>query len=222
MSSLEQAIDELGKELVVCRDNCAGIWLEPSKGILPRSLFLERPEAIGRGCLAVGLNPGASPPRERAFYLESEISHDRLKMYRASIGGIPYLARARNVIDQLGLTGPILWSNLAKCENESGRKGLPPLQTLRHCTRRFLMRELTATPTAWAVLGIGWEAYRALAYLVPERAVIGIPHPTGGFRDFRKMLANGRLREEIKDRAARHLNSPEPGAVWLGSEKSGA
>jgi len=36
------------------------------------------------------------------------------------------------------------------------------------------------------------------------------------------MLANGHLRKEIKDRAARHLNSPEPGAVWLGSEKSGA
>jgi hypothetical protein len=84
------------------------------------------------------------------------------------------------------------------------------------------MRELTATPATWAVLGIGWEAYRALAYLVPERAVIGIPHPTGGFRDFRKMLVSGHLLEEIKDRAARHLNSPEPGAVWLGSEKSGA
>jgi hypothetical protein len=221
MSSLHLVLDDLGKELVTCADNCAGIWLDPRKGILPRSLFLERPEAVGRGCLAVGLNPGRSKPRERAFYLKAGISYDRLKMYRASIAGIAYLARARSIIDQLGLSGPILWTNLAKCENESGRKGLPPLQTLRHCTRRFLMRELAAT-SPWAVLGIGWEAYRALAYLVPERAVIGIPHPTGGFRDFRKMLASGHLLEEIKSRAARHLNSPEPGAVWLGSEKSGA
>ena len=222
MSSLQLAIDGLGKELVVCPDNCAGIWLDPSKGILPRSLFLERPEATGRGCLAVGLNPGTSSARERAFYLESKISHDRLMMYRASIAAIPYLARARSIIDQLGLSGPILWSNLAKCENESGRKGLPPLQTLRHCTRRFLMRELRAAPTAWAVLGIGWEAYPALAYLVPERAVVGIPHPTGGYRDFRKMLEKGQLRKEIKDRASRGLCPPEQGAVWLGSEKSGA
>lgn len=222
MSSLEEVIDELGKELVACGDNCAGIWLDPSKGLLPRSLFLERPEAMGRGCLAVGLNPGTSSARERAFYLESEISYDRVKVYRTSIAAIPYLARARSIIDQLGLGGPILWSNLAKCENESGRKRLPPLQTLRHCTRQFLTRELAATPTAWAVLGIGWEAYRALAYLVPQRSVIGIPHPTGGFRDFRKMFANGHLREELKDRATRHLNSSEPSAVWLGSEKSDA
>lgn len=222
MSSLQEAIDQLGTELVMCVDSCARIWQDQSKGILPRSLFLERPEATGRGCLAVGLNPGTSSARERAFYLNSEITYDRVKAFRTSIANIPYLARARSIIDQLGLSGPIIWSNLAKCENESGRKGLPPLQTLRHCTRRFLIRELAATPADWAVLGIGWEAYRALAYLVRERAVIGIPHPTGGYRDFRKMLEKGRLREEIKERAARGLHPPEPGAAWLGSEKSGA
>jgi hypothetical protein len=222
MPSLQEVIDELGRELVACTDNCAGIWLDPSNGVVPRTLFLERPDAVGRGCMAVGLNPGTSQPRERTFYLASELSYDRVKMYRTSIATIPYLTRARKIIDQLGLGGPILWSNLAKCENESGRKRLPPLQTLRHCTRRFLLRELAATPTSWAVLGIGWEAYRAVAYLVPERTVIGIPHPTGGSRDFHKLFADGRLREEIKDRALWHLNSPEPRAVWLGSEKVNA
>jgi hypothetical protein len=172
--------------------------------------------------LAVGLNPGTSSARERALYLGSEIAYDRVKVYRTSIGKIPYLVRSLSVIDQLGLSGPIIWSNLAKCENEDGRKGLPPLQTLRHCARRFLFREITATPYDWGVLGIGWEAYRALAYLVPDRAVIGIPHPTGGYRDFRKILQKGQLRKEVKDRALRALRSPEPGAVWLGSEKSGA
>ena len=222
MVSILELIDRLGEDLVVCPDACAGISRDPSRGILPRSLFLERPEATGRGCLAVGLNPGTSSARERAFYLDAEITFGRIKAYRASIAGGPYFKRSLSIIDELELSGPILWSNLAKCENEAGRNGLPPLQTLRHCTRRFLRQELAATPTDWAVLGIGWEAYRALAYLVPERAVIGIPHPTGGYRDFRKMLENGRLREELKDRATRHLNPPEPGAVWLGSEKSGA
>jgi hypothetical protein len=222
MSALHDAIDRVGAELVMCGDGCAGIWQDQSEGLLPRSLFLERPEATGRGCLAVGLNPGTSSARERRFYLDSEITYDRVKAYRISIANIPYLVRTRGIIDQLELSGPIIWSNLAKCENESGRKGLPPLHTLRHCARRFLSREIAATPSDWAVLGIGWEAYRALAYLVPERAVIGIPHPTGGYRDFRKMLEKGRLRQEIKDRAARGLSPPEPGAVWLGFEKSGA
>ena len=144
MSALQEVIDRLGEELVMCVDSCAGICLDQSGGILPRSLFLERPEAAGRGCLAVGLNPGTSSTRERAFYRDSEITYDSVKAYRTSIANIPYFLRVRNIIDQLELSGPIIWSNLAKCANENGRKGLPPLQTLRHCTRRFLRRELAA------------------------------------------------------------------------------
>jgi len=222
MSTLHERIDRLGAELVACKDGCAGILQRQSDGILPRSLFLERPDALGRGCLAVGLNPGASKSVERAFYLEQAIAYDRVKKYRIRISAGPYFARTQSVIDQLGLTGPILWTNLAKCENESDRDGLPPLQTLRHCTRRFLFRELHESPSDWVVLGIGWEAYRALAYLVPERTVIGIPHPTGGYRDFRKMLDATFLRAEIKHRALTALRSPEPSAIWLGAGKNGA
>lgn len=222
MSELQHIINRISEELMYCDDCCAGIWLDRDAGIIPRSLFLERPDAEGRGCFAVGLNPGTSPPKERAKYREAGITLQNVNTYRASISNIPYLARSRSVIDQLGIIGPILWSNLAKCENRSNRKGLPPLQTLRHCARRFLSRELAAIPKDWAMLGIGWEAYRALAYLVPERSVIGIPHPTGGFRDFRKMLENERLRTEIKNRALGVLHAAEPGAVWLGAEKAGA
>ena len=173
--------------------------------------------APGRGCLAIGLNPGLSGPHERTFYVNSGMTYDRVKTYRDSISGKRFFALTRRVVDQLGLSGPILWSNLAKCENESGRKGLPPLQTLRHCTRRFLRRELDAVPIDWVVFGIGWESYRALAYLVPERSVIGFPHPTGGYRDFRKILDDGQLRQEIKDRAKGILSAREPGTAWLGS-----
>ncbi len=222
MTALHERIDRLGAELVACKDGCVGILQRQSEGILPRSLFLDRSDAAGRGCLAVGLNPGTSKPAEREFYLNHGISYDRVKEYRTLISGKPYFARTRSVIDQLGLTGPIIWSNLAKCENDSDRDGLPPLQTLRHCTRRFLARELHESPRDWVVLGIGWEAYRALAYLVPERTVIGIPHPTGGYRDFRNMLDKRYLRREIKNRALAALSSREPSAVWLGAEKSGA
>ena len=222
MSALHERIDRLGAELVACKDGCAGILQRQSEGIMPRSLFLERPDAPGRGCLAVGLNPGTSKPAEREFYLTNGITYDRVKEYRVRISDGPYFARTRSVIDELGLTGPIIWSNLAKCENESDRDGLPPLQTLRHCTRRFLARELHECPSDWVVLGIGWEAYRALAYREPERTVIGIPHPTGGYRHFRKMLNAGSLRRELKKRALAALNSHEPSAVWLGAQKSGA
>lgn len=222
MSALNERIDRLGAELVACKDGCAGILQRQSDGILPRSLFLERPDATGRGCLAVGLNPGTSKPVERAFYLAHEITYDRVKKYRTRISAGPYFTRTQSIINQLGLTGPIIWSNLAKCENTSDRDGLPPLQTLRHCTRRFLARELHESPSDCVVLGIGWEAYRALAYLVPERTVIGIPHPTGGYRDFRKMLDATLLRAEIRHRALAALRSPEPSALWLGAGRHGA
>ena len=222
MSALPERIDRLGIDLVSCKDGCTGIVQRQSAGVLPRSLFLERADATGRGCVAVGLNPGTSKPAERDFYIKYGITYDLVKDYRTRISEKPYFARTRSVIDQLGLTGPIVWSNLAKCENESDRDGLPPLQTLRHCTRRFLVRELQECPPDWVVLGIGWEAYRALAYLVPEHTVIGIPHPTGGYRDFRKMWDTGRFRSEIKSRAIAALDLREPTAVWLGAEKNGA
>lgn len=222
LPALQESIDQLAAELVNCHDHCAGIWLDRSAGVLPRSLYLERPNAAGRGCFAVGLNPGTSPQREREIYRTSGVSVKNVNAFRASIAEIPYLARSRTVINQLKLNGPILWSNLAKCENELNRKGLPPLQTLRHCSRRFLRRELSAIPDDWVILGIGWEAYRALAYLVPERAVIGIPHPTGGFRDFRKLFADGILRDGIMCRAFEVLTATEAGAVWLGAEKPGS
>lgn len=216
------AVNFLGGKLLDCRDACQGIQQDRSAGVLPRSLFLERPDATGRGCLAVGLNPGTSRPPERRFFREDGPTYENTKQYRMRINDRPYFKRSRQVIDQLGLTGPILWSNLAKCENETGRKKSPPLQTLRHCTTKYLRQELAASPPEWIVLGIGWEAFRALAYLVPERGVIGIPHPTGGFRDFRKLLNDGALLEDLKKRALQAMRLSEPAAVWLGGGKEGA
>jgi hypothetical protein len=222
MMQIEKAIDRLGGELLECADNCGGIQQDRNSGVLPRSLFLERSNAPGRGCLAVGLNPGTSRPAERSFFCTNGTTYEQIKAYRLRINDIPYFRRTRQVIDQLGLSGPILWSNLAKCENEVGRKELPPLQTFRHCTSKYLRRELKAVPSEWVILGIGWEAFRALAYLVPERAIIGIPHPTGGFRDFRKLLAKGLLLENLKEHAKHATRSCDPEAVWLGEGKHGA
>lgn len=148
--------------------------------------------------------------------------------YRAEIANNNYLQRCRLVIDLLRLSGPILWSSLAKCENPEGIAGLPPLQTLRHCAQRYLRRELAAIPEDWVVLGIGWEAYRALAYLAPGRVIIGIPHPTGAAPNFRRMFAvNGpqtMLLDNVRARACQILDASDgdPGTAWLGAKRSDA
>lgn len=223
MVGLQTGIDQLGAELVNCADGCVGIWQEQTAGVLPRCLILERADAQGTGCLAVGLNPGTSKQAERAFYVERGITYDSLKVYwQSAIAQIPYYSKARRVIDELGLHGPILWSDLAKCENTEGvKKQTPPLNTLRHCARRFLRRELELAPPDWPILGIGWEAYRTLAYLVPERAVIGIPHPTGAYGPFSWLFENGSMRHDIRARAVAALRVGDPGAVWLGRIKDG-
>ena len=228
MTTLQQSIDELAGALIQCSDPCAGISRNQVEGIIPRSLYLERPDAEGRGCFAVGLNPGRSSAQERRLFIKHGVTLQRVNEYREGIANIPYFRGPRAVIDQLCLSGPILWSNLAKCENPERRRGLPPLQTLRHCTQRFLRRELAAIPSDWVVLGIGWEAYRALAYLVPERVIIGIPHPTGAAPNFRRMFKNDAphpaLLDTIKGRAGQVLDAPDgdPGTVWLGAERPAA
>ncbi len=103
MDALERRIDILGAELVACRDGCWGIVQRQAEGILPRSLFLERPDAPGQGCVAVGLNPGTSKPVEREFYLKNGTTYDRVKEYRVRISEGRYFARTRSVIDALGL-----------------------------------------------------------------------------------------------------------------------
>ena len=209
--NLQATIDRIGAELVKCSDGCVGICREQKAGILPRGLYVDRPTSTGRGCLVIGLNPGKS----------FEITYDRVKEFYAS-SRFAYFTKARRVVDELGLTGPIVWSNLAKCENARGQKELPPIQTMRHCYGRFLRRELETIPREWPALALGRDVFLALAYLVPERAVIGIPHPTGA-RSFHTLFKqDGTLRDDLRDRAADALSAPELGAVWLGLRKERA
>jgi hypothetical protein len=221
MRTLQESIDRLGVELVRCTDGCSGIRQEQTAGFVPRLLILDRPDAKGRGCLAIGFNPGRSDQAERDFYLKSSISYKRLKKYWLTITTIDYVARTRQLIDQIGLTGPIIWSNVAKCEKAAGRSELPPMQTMRHCASRFLCRELELAPHDWAVLAIGSGAYDALSYLAMTRTIIGIPHTTGGGGvDFNKMFGtDGLLQKDIKKRARQALKATEPIAVWLGTNK---
>jgi hypothetical protein len=223
MAELAAVIDRLGEELVRCRRGCAGIVHDESQGILPRCLILERGDATGSGCLVAGINPGRSKPKERSRYRECGASYRTIREYwDLAIADVPYYKHLRNLLDQLGFSGPIIWSDLAKCENASGVQGLLPLQTLRTCAGRFLHRELEATPPGWPVLGVGGEAYKALAYLEPLRTVIGVPHPTGSRGQFFALFRDGHLRSEVKRLVQGVLSASEPTAVWLAWPPAGA
>jgi len=223
MSNLATAINKLGEELVRCRRGCAGIVYDEKQGILPRCLILERDKAAGRGCLVAGINPGRSKAAERTHYKVSGPLYNVVRDYwHLAIADVPYYRHLRRLLDQLGFTGPIIWSDLAKCENAPEVHGLLPLQTLRTCAGHFLHKELEATPADWPIFGVGGEAFKALAYLEPRRTVIGVPHPTGSRGQFFSLFQAGELQAAVRSVVAAALEAATPTAVWLTSQHGGA
>ena len=84
-----------------------------------------------------------------------------------------------------------------KCEDEVKGQD-PPLETFRTCTMTYLSRELRLVPPDWPLIAVSREAYKALAYLYPNRVVIGIPHPTASRGQFWSLFAKGQLRHEFE------------------------
>ncbi|HMD55504.1 MAG TPA: hypothetical protein VKJ65_13225 [Phycisphaerae bacterium] len=49
------------------------------------------------------------------------------------------------------------------------------------------MKEIEGVPKDWPIFGVGRMAFNALAFLFNDRAVIGVPHPTGSFGHFNEL-----------------------------------
>lgn len=213
MKELE-AIALIGKRMVACDHKCAGISCDQSNGMLPRCLILE---SVGRsggsGCAIVGLNPGHASAAEIAYYKKVGATYEAtLQYWRDHITRRPYYEKLRRLMKSFNLNGPILWTELAKCENATGSKH-QPLNALRVCAGKFLIDELKAIPPEWPIIGISRETYKALAYLYPDRTIIGIPHPMGAWgKQFSRLLE---LDSESKEIVRRALSSRGE-LLWLG------
>ncbi|HTE42221.1 MAG TPA: hypothetical protein VK629_15450 [Steroidobacteraceae bacterium] len=221
--TLALKLRDIGEDIVRCTDRCSGIACDQAKGIFPRGLILEAEEAHGRGAMIVGMNLGRSDENERAYYCENGAAYDSLLAYwslRARL--LPYYTKARALVRATGVLGPLLWSDVAKCENALAASTSPPLQTLRHCSRRFLQRELAIVPPDWPIFALGLDAYNALAYMIPTRSIIGVPHPTGAYGPFAGLWSGGALTFETQRRIALTRDADDPRAVWLGKVRAGA
>ncbi len=219
MQNLKAEIQVIGQQLVTCTATCAGIQRDQQKGSLPRCLILELAGRNGdRGCAAIGINPGRAREPEEVFYRRNGPTYEAVQEYwNLKITQLPYYARLRCLLDQVGLTGPILWTELAKCQNKWRTPGLPPLATLRTCTGRFLTRELAVLPAGWPLVAIGMEAYKALAYLYPKRTVIGVPHPTRkyGYFTFTRLMPSSTVLPKCKNQVRDVLEKPAGKLLWL-------
>lgn len=215
---LKLEIYKIGQQMVSCSNKCDGIVCNLKEGILPRCLILENDSRTqSRGTIIVGINPGHSKQHERNYYIKNGQSYDKVAEYwNTYIRNRKYYSSLRSFVDQLGFRGPILWTELVKCENALEVK-MPPLQTFRICTKTYLSAELRLVPDNWPLIAVGGEAYKALAYRFPNYIVIGIPHPTGSYGHFSKLFdENGKLFKTFKPPFKEELWDGKSGrAIWF-------
>ena len=215
---MSEGILSVGRRMVACTRHCKGIELAPSRGVLPRSLVLEETNrARSRGSVALGINPGTGDDEEETYYREHGCTYEAmLEFWMARRDwSHPYHTRTRRFIDAIGLAGPILWTELVKCQNAPGKRGAPPLETLRTCVQLYLVEEVAAVPPDWPIVAIGKEPYRVATLMFPSRTVIGIPHPTGSYGLFPRLFDKaGGLTEHAERSVAEALRSPSPAALW--------
>lgn len=213
---LKEKIAEIGKRVVECESSCTEILCDRPNGIPPRCLILES-RSGEKGCAIVGLNPGKARPAEINYYKKHSTTYTVISDYwNLKISHCKYYEKLRILVTSFGFNGPILWTELAKCQN-SPKVKFPSLRALRTCTGRFLTSELEAIPAAWPLFAIGREAYTALAYRYPEKTVIGVPHVTGARGDmFSRHLPTGRLHGTSKMQVQNALAKSSGELLWLG------
>lgn len=215
MEQLKNEAELIGSKMVACDAQCKDINSNRASGVLPRCLFFETRGGTF-GAVVVGLNPGISSKQERNFYCQHGATYNSTNEFwiQHLKNTNRYYCRTRRLVDALGLDGPLWWTELAKCESMPDVRFLS-VQTLRYCGGRFLHWELRVVPKSWPVVAVGREAFKALAYLLPDRTVLGCPHPTGSRGYFDRLFDNGALSQEVNELARECLAAPMPVAKWL-------
>ncbi len=229
IEKIEIGIKKIGNDLVNCDKDCQGICINIEKGVLPRYLIFEKERIGSKGCVIIGINPGGSSEKEEIFF-KNKLSYDAtVKYWNDSVGKTPYYCRLRELVYKTDFTGPILWTELVKCEN--AKDSIIPLQTFRTCTNKYLCKEIELIPKDWTLVAVGREAHKALSYLFPDRSVLGIPHPTSSrgyfswlYKDKENTISKEdvqNFKEDVQKQIKDFLNSKIPIEIWLdGSQNS--
>ena len=188
MKHPEMNIDIIGKKLVNCEYHCAGVTNNPAEGILPRCLIFEDRPGV-KGSIVVGLNPGKAKKPEKKFYLKNKNTYNAVKKYwDVKVKHIKYYSQLREILSTLGFNGPILWTDLAKCQCSDEYRYVP-IQSMRICINKYLRKEIGLFPK-YTIFGVGNTSFEFCALSFPKHFVIGIPHPTGSYGNFSRLMKN--------------------------------
>jgi len=218
-AQLANAIYAIGEMAIACPLHCEGIVNDPSTGTLPRSLILELDGRSQEGGSAVlGINPGHGREVEKSYYLDHGNTYESLLQFWKirQEKPHPYHLRTKRFLTDIGLDGPILWTELAKCESSALFRGMLPLQTIRTCIDRYLMQEIAPVPHEWPIVALGRKPFELSTMLFRDRRVLGIPHPTGSRGNFDHLLdEENRVAASVRAKVASFLQSSSPIALWV-------
>ena len=185
-TELEIRINAIGSEMAACAAcELKAVSVTRGAGNPPRGLILEGAERAGKGCIIAGINPGRASPHEVNWRLQQPAGYaQQVEFFQERFGETaeqsnPYYGKLRDLARQLHLTGPILWTDVVKCESKREAKHAPGVAVQRTCAHRFLTKELQAVPEEWPVIAVGDAAFTAMSLLAPGRAVVGVPHASG-------------------------------------------
>jgi hypothetical protein len=224
LKTIDQRINSIGNKVINCPKQCVGVTNNSGAGIVPRCIFFDFTDAKSmNGCIIVGINPGRMKigGPENLHYLRNrknlsyktivDIWSDPPKVHS-------YYKFLKNFSELIGLNGPILWTELVKCEMAKSNIVIP-LQTFRTCVNMYLVKEIKHIPPAWPVIAVGREAFKALSYIFPARSILGVPHPAskGNFtRLYKPKKFGNQLKTIVYHKINNHFSSPN-GVLWLSS-----
>jgi hypothetical protein len=185
---VKEAIHQIGESLIQCTAGCTDVHFDQSTYRQPRCLIYEsdgrnQPEP---GCVVIGLNPGRTSRKEIEHYKNKGLSYNSFLTWwqkgdRTRFNG--YYGKMKSFVDGYGIKGPILWTELAKCDCAQG-VGALSVQTLRTCSEKYLKQEIEKVPDNWTIIAVSKKAFEASCFLFPNRTVIGVAHPTGSYGQF--------------------------------------
>lgn len=170
--------------------------------------------------IVCGMNPSKAKKPEIAAYRQEGASYPVvLAFWNQHLSSIPYFSRTRRFVRALGYSGPILWTDVAKCERSNPSTPISFAthpQTFRVCASSYLTNEIKVCPETWPLIENGKDAFTALSYLFPSRRVIGIAHSTGAYSRFSRMWPRPRCVGELRNDIKLAIKELQPhGALWL-------
>ncbi|GMA64212.1 hypothetical protein NZD89_02505 [Alicyclobacillus fastidiosus] len=191
VSQIEEEIERIANEMIYCNHQCSGedIVCNLSTGQIPRCLYFEHENRNSNspGIVVIGMNPGWSDVDEQDDYKkwlsQKALSYKNLlnRFESEGFGEVgKFYPPIRTILKHLQLDGPILWTEVAKCESQKrDEKTKVPLKrrTTSICSRLYLSREIQVIPEDWLFLAVGLDAYETVLPLSPRNPLIGCYHP---------------------------------------------